>query len=55
MMLGGLLIIAAGLAAVLGFLGNHALLILLNLLWLLFVAVVNFVQLLTSSRYTDGN
>ena len=55
MMSGGVLIIGASLAAVSGVLEGQALLILLNLLWLLFVAVVNFVQLLTSSRYEgDG-
>ena len=53
MIAGGVLIIGASLLAVVGFLGGFALLILLNLLWLLFVAVVNFVQLLTNSSYMD--
>lgn len=50
---GGALIIVASLVAALGVIGGQALLILLNLLWLLFVAVVNFVHLLTSGRYKD--
>lgn len=53
MISGGALLIVASFAAAFGLLGNHRLWILLNLLWLLFVAVVNFVQLLTSSRHTD--
>ncbi len=55
MISGGLLIIGAALLSVFGIFNGYALLILLNLLWLLFVAVVNFVQLLTSSRYQDDD
>ena len=53
MISGGILIIGAALLAVFGFFESYAFLILLNLLWLLFVAVVNFVQLLTNSSYMD--
>ena len=55
MIAGGLLIIGASLLAAFGFFGSYAFWILLNLLWLLFVAVVNFVQLLTSSSYMDDS
>ncbi len=54
MISGGVLLIGAAALAVFGFLGSYPLLILLNLLWLLFVAVVNFIQLLTNSSHTDG-
>ena len=50
---GGVLIIAASLGSTFGFIGETELLILLNLVWLLLVAVVNFVQLLTSSGFTS--
>ena len=50
---GGTLLIVASLVSALGLIGSQTLLILLNLLWMLFVAVVNFVQLLISSRYGD--
>ena len=53
LLVGGVLLIVASFAAAFGFFGSHSLLILLNLLWMLFVAVVNFVQLLTSSIPAD--
>ena len=51
MVTGGVLLIASAAVSALGYIGSQALLILLNLLWMLFVAVVNFVQLLTSSQH----
>ena len=48
---GGVLIIAASLVSTFGFIGQTELFILLNLVWLLLVAAVNFVQLLTSSGF----
>ena len=55
MVTGGATIIAASIAAIAGFLENLELFILLNLIWLLFVAVVNFVQLLTSNGFSGDN
>ncbi len=50
---GGVLTIIAGFASAFSNLGFYDLTILLNLLWMLFVAVVNFIQLLTSSVNQD--
>ena len=51
MVTGGVLLIASAIVSALGYIGSQPLLMLLNLLWMLFVAVVNFVQLLTSSQH----
>ena len=50
----GLAIIAAGIGSSLNVISAQSLTILLNLLWMLFVAVVNFVQLLAGNWGSDG-
>ena len=53
LMSGGAIVIVLSIASAVGVMGYQELLILLNLVWLLFVAVVNFVQLLISGGYGD--
>lgn len=49
----GLLIIVAGIGSSFNIISTQSLTILLNLLWILFVAVVNFIQLLASNWGSD--